>query len=335
MRLVAFVLALASVGACAAQAADSNKPDRAYAAPPPAPLAQSPPVVAKLFTSNVEVDAAGLETNTSHMEEQATNSAAAQDIAQQPITYSEALFDVDVTEAYTLKADGRKIPVAPSAIYSQLPPGASQTPMFDDERQKTIVFPDVEAGDTIVFTYKMRAKQSLIPGQYFSGIVVDRSYVYDDANGTIVVRKSLPLNIEVHDVDLKKLETGGTITYHWHYAAQQPAPNDTAILSKFDRSPRLLLSSLKDYDAFAHDYAALVAPKFSVTPAIQSRADQITSGLSDRRQQAQKIYEWVSQHIRYVALEFGTGAIIPHDADAVLANGYGDCKDHVALFPLC
>ena len=36
--------------------------------------------------------------------------------------------------------------------------------------------------------------------------------------------------------------------------------------------------------------------------------------------------------MRYVALEFGRGGIIPHNADSVLANGYGDCKDHTALF---
>ena len=47
MRLVAVVLAVASVGVCAAQAADSNKPDWAYAVPPPVPanaaLGQRPP----------------------------------------------------------------------------------------------------------------------------------------------------------------------------------------------------------------------------------------------------------------------------------------------------
>jgi hypothetical protein len=39
----------------------------------------------------------------------------------------------------------------------------------------------------------------------------------------------------------------------------------------------------------------------------------------------------VSRNIRYVALEFGQSAIIPHDAGSVLARRYGDCKDHSVL----
>src|SRR5262249_1393215 len=35
---------------------------------------------------------------------------------------------------------------------------------------------------------------------------------------------------------------------------------------------------------------------------------------------------------RYVAVLFGDGGLVPHDADSVLANGYGDCKDHAVLY---
>jgi hypothetical protein len=33
-----------------------------------------------------------------------------------------------------------------------------------------------------------------------------------------------------------------------------------------------------------------------------------------------------------VAVDIGNGGIVPHDADSVLANAYGDCKDHAVLF---
>jgi hypothetical protein len=44
-----------------------------------------------------------------------------------------------------------------------------------------------------------------------------------------------------------------------------------------------------------------------------------------------RLYEYVAQHIRYVALQFGQGRVVPHDADAVMRLGYGDCKDHATL----
>ena len=68
-----------------------------------------------------------------------------------------------------------------------------------------------------------------------------------------------------------------------------------------------------------------------MTPKVSALADQLTQGVTDRRAQAQKLYEWVSAHIRYVGIELGTGSFVPHDVDSIVANGYGDCKDHDVL----
>ena len=51
------------------------------------------------------------------------------------------------------------------------------------------------------------------------------------------------------------------------------------------------------------------------TPAIQKQADTITQGMTDPGAQARALYDWVSQHIRYVAIELGAGGYIPHDTD--------------------
>ncbi len=39
----------------------------------------------------------------------------------------------------------------------------------------------------------------------------------------------------------------------------------------------------------------------------------------------------MAKNIRYVAVYLGHGGLIPHPADQVLANRYGDCKDHAVL----
>jgi hypothetical protein len=39
----------------------------------------------------------------------------------------------------------------------------------------------------------------------------------------------------------------------------------------------------------------------------------------------------VTRNIRYVAIYLGDGGIIPHDANSIIRNRYGDCKDHNAL----
>jgi lipoprotein NlpI/transglutaminase-like putative cysteine protease len=298
---------------------------------PTTSAASSLPIQTKLLDEHVDLSPSGLAVVTVHIRMQANNAAAAQQMGQQPIPYSEALSDLDIVEAYTQKPDGRKIPVAPSAIYTQLPQGASQEPMFDDLRQKVLVFPDVEAGDIIDLTFRRRDKQASMPGQFMFAHVFSRAIAIDNADVTIVAPKSYPLFIETHELQFDRHDNGSNTTYHWHFSQPTPVVADDA-QQTFDNSPRFLLSTFKDYNAFARSFAQLVAPAQKVTSKVQALADQITHGVSDHRTKAQKLYDWVSRHIRYVGVEIGAGAIVPHDADSVLANGYGDCKDHVTLY---
>jgi len=68
-----------------------------------------------------------------------------------------------------------------------------------------------------------------------------------------------------------------------------------------------------------------------VTPRIRSLADRLTAGVTNRREQARLLYEWVNGHVRYVAVYLAAGALEPHDAETVLEHGWGDCKDHAVL----
>ena len=292
----------------------------------------APPLIIKSLHYDFRVDKAGLSVETIHVQIEPTNTATAQQVMQQPIPYSESMGDVDVLEAFTLKSDGHKIPVETSAIYSQPAPGSSQLPMFNDQRQKVIVFPDVDAGDVLDYTYRYRAKQTYLPNSFTAVMAFSRLLPYENVDATVVAPKSLPLVVETHDIAFEKHAEGADIVYHLHYSAPTPIGEDTSILAPFERSPRFLISSVANYEAFARAYAPSIADKEKVTPALQAKADEITAGIADRREQAQKIYEWVSRHIRYVAVEIGKGAIVPHDAATVYANGYGDCKDHVVLF---
>ena len=105
----------------------------------------------------------------------------------------------------------------------------------------------------------------------------------------------------------------------------------TAALSPWDTDPQYTISTFADYSAVAAAYRQMASGKVAVTPRVQALADEITVGTKDRREQAHLIYDWVSKHIRYVAIFLGNGGYEPHDAATVLENRYGDCKDHVAL----
>ena len=261
------------------------------------------------------------------------NKVAASTLGQFPITYSEGSTDLSITEAYTLKPDGQKIPLDPATIITQQPPGNNPLmALFTDTKQKILIFPNVQVGDTIVFTEKRHNKQLYFPGQFLRQGDFLPNVPVDDSSITLIAPKTLSLTTETHDVEFQKSEKGDNTVYTLHYSNPNPQPEQTSLVANMDRLPRYSISSFKSYDELARAYAGLIDPKMVVTPKIRAQAESITAGITDKRAKAQAIYEWVSRHVRYVAIVFGNSALVPHDAEAVLGNAYGDCKDHVVLF---
>ncbi len=293
--------------------------------------AQAYPARVKLMTYDYQVKPDGSSTWVLHMELQAKNDAAIKDIAQVPLYFREGRDHVELTEAFTLKGDGRKMPVSQTAVYDQLVPGSPNVPMFDDQRQKVVVFPDVEVGDTVVISARY-STVPLLPGQFTLQFAFPRQVPRDDVRVTVAMPNGMNLNVETHEMNFAKHATESGTTYEWRYSDPNPPVGLELALDPKDRSPRLFASSFKSYDAFAEAYNKLSDAKSAVTPDIQKLADSVTAGITDRRDQAKAIYEWVSHHIRYVAVEIQDSAFIAHEASMVLANGYGDCKDHSILF---
>lgn len=54
------------------------------------------------------------------------------------------------------------------------------------------------------------------------------------------------------------------------------------------------------------------------------------SELSEK-QKVKKVFEWVQNNIKYIAIEDGLGGFIPRNPDLVMNRRYGDCKDMATL----
>ncbi len=281
-------------------------------------------------TEDIEVAEDGTVTTKFTGELEIKNESAIGQYSQQPFPFNSSIESLDIVEAHTLKRDGRKLPVDVSAIFEQLVPGTPTNPIYSDQKQKIVLFPDVEVGDVLSATVKY-VSHPYLPGLFSLFRDYSRTFAHNDVSVRLTVPKSMPLHTETHELKFSKHEAGDKLVYEWHYANPRPLAEDNIVLDASDRVPRLFASSFATYDQMAHAYAAVAAAKTAVTPAIQKTADEVTSGITDRRKQAEALYYWVSRRIRYVAIELGRGSIVPHAADTILTNRYGDCKDHSAL----
>ncbi len=294
--------------------------------------AVAPSIIVQKLAIDITVRADGHATTVTHREQSPASIAAAAQVGQFAIGFNPSLERLEILEAYTRKIDGSRKDVDTGGIRAQLAPGVPNVPIFQDVQEKVVVFPDLSAGDTEVIDYRQETERPLFEGQYEWANEFSRTIAWMDVAITITAPADYKLNTESFGVDFTRTEQDGNVRYAWRYRAPEVIAEDINVISSWDRLPRLFVSSFPDYAAMGAAYAKLAEPKAMVTPRIQRRADEITAGITDRREQARVLYEWVSGHIRYVALYLAAGGVEPHAAETVLDNGYGDCKDHTVLF---
>lgn len=252
---------------------------------------------------------------------------------QYSVSYSSSMSEVEVIEAYTLKANGKRIDAPANNFQVKTNAGENgAAPMFSDIKTKTVVFPDVDVGDTVVFFYKLIQREAMFPGQFSFSQVFWDSYVVEDMEVSISAPELLPLRVETRNVEGGELEKmGGKRRWVWHFANRKIAKGEPGSVSAFDYAPRILVSTFKDYAELATAYESRAKPKAAITKRVQELAEEIAKGVKGQREIAKTLYNWVAKNINYAGNCIGIGAVVPHDTDRILDNKLGDCKDHTAL----
>lgn len=260
---------------------------------------------------------------------------AVEEAKQASIGYSTSIQTADVLEAYTLKADGRRIDVPKDNYQVSRNSGRDRdSPAFSDRTSMKVVFPELAVGDATVLHYRLVAKEPMFAGHFSVAEMYPPGVAYDDVR----LRFDLPEGMwEQHDARQMKLERDerarGRRVLEWSYANPKPIKDERRDWSMWqpDDAPGVSLSTFRDYRAIAEAYGEVARPKAKVTPRVQALADEIAGKRKDPREIAAALYEWVSLNVHYAGNCIGLGAVVPRDLDFVLENRLGDCKDHATL----
>jgi len=255
----------------------------------------------------------------------------AQVLGQLRLNVNEHFFDLEIVEAATLKADGRRIDVAPDKILTQAANPGEQAIFEADAKLRTVIFSDLAVGDRVLIVARFHQKRELLPGGFSHSMVFSPASRIVAARVSFDVPKDMKLHVFADRLAYATEASGERVRHVWTYTEQPYRPEEPSAVLPLDRDPRVLVSTFRDWEAAGLAYWTRAAPKSAPTPAISALAEEITKGITDRREQARAISDWVTGNIRYVAIALGSGAWVPHDAASVLTNRYGDCKDHTTL----
>ncbi|MCE2932421.1 MAG: DUF3857 domain-containing protein [Hyphomicrobiales bacterium] len=248
------------------------------------------------------------------------------------ISHNEHFTASRIVEAFTRKADGRVIPVSPDKILVQAATANTEALYFYvDMKTTTVIFPDVAAGDTVEAVVEQESRRPYFANGAEGRWVFPRFFRVANATITVKAPVESPLHVEARGFASEARQDGGQRLHIFRY---QPAPYgavQTDAVDLQDYEPALFVSTFPDWHAVARTFWDEGASKSDPTPEIAALARKITAGLSGPREKTEAIFHWVANNIRYVALVLGPGGFVPHDATSILANRYGDCKDHVTL----
>jgi transglutaminase-like putative cysteine protease len=255
--------------------------------------------------------------------------------AQATFTYPESRETFEVLEAYTETADGRRLAVAADKILTREHPVAAGAPMFADVKVTTVIFPGVDVHSKLHCRTRRTIRETLFSGYFQLTDFLSPHQLNDDDRITVYAAAGTTFKSDIRGYQGGPItcpaEEQGRKCYAWSARNTAFAPTEDGSVSAEDYGQHVILGNFPSYEALAKAYWDRAADKVKVTPEIQTLADQLTSGVSDPKAQAEALYNWVARNIRYVAISIGLGGIVPRAAATVLQNRYGDCKDHVTL----
>ncbi|TAM54363.1 MAG: DUF3857 domain-containing protein [Paraburkholderia sp.] len=264
-----------------------------------------------------------------------SSDAAVQRFSQYAIPYNAELQSLEIVDAETIHTDGTHDTVdRHTAIFDRPEAVTVSAPQFSAMHVRVVAFPALSKGDTIRLSYAVRDIDTLFPGKFSVAQPFPPSVDYANASVDIDTPAEMAVVIAAPGLEMKRDAVSGKRriqSYTYRSPGGGPLPEQANVLGWPDVASYFAASNFGDYADLAQEYEARAGSRAAASSDIQQLADQLTSGVADRREQAARLYDWVSRNIRYVGVYLGAGGVVPHAADEVLHNRYGDCKDHVAL----
>ncbi|NIA10806.1 MAG: DUF3857 domain-containing protein [Nitrospiraceae bacterium] len=237
---------------------------------------------------------------------------------------------VKILYAYTVLPNGVKIFPSKRAFNIVYPPFSSGAPIYSDLKYKTISMPAVKKGSIVSYAFKVITFKPFIRKEFWTENVFQCNYPVKHAVFKAYVPKDIGVKYKFYNGSDKPtvVMLNNLKVLTWNLRNLPPIDDETSMPSIESLSKRVIVTSLKSWNDVASWYSGLSRSAIRPDRMIKDITKKVIEGRKDK---VRAIYDFVSQNIRYVGMEFGINGFKPHKASVVLKNRYGDCKDHATL----
>jgi transglutaminase-like putative cysteine protease len=256
-------------------------------------------------------------------------------LGERKISYNSTLEDVEVLEAYTIQPDGTRIAVPLDKIRTQ-DDVEEDGAIYSDSKSKVIIYPKLEVGSQVYYRAKSVLHTPQFPGHFFTWEHYSPHVRYESVNVELTHDVGIEVGVSSKGMQGGKLEASSlpnTVSYKFTFSQDKVYPGEESRADLADFAPNFSASTFKTYADVGKAYQVRAKDMAKVTPAIQTLANDLIQKANAQTtlDKVKVLHHWVAQNIRYLGIYVGAGGYVPHDAQSILDNRYGDCKDHVVI----
>lgn len=258
------------------------------------------------------------------------------------IGYSASYGTVRFVRAEVAKPDGRIIPVDLAAQSREAINQGQMDANIYDPNQKTVklTVPGLGIGDVLRYTIASEQTKTVVPGTWSDLFTLEETFPISYAAYEIDAPAALPLarielKAEIPGTVISRTEkSGDRIRYIWEVRDVPRMFEEPKMPESYTVVQRLLVSTIPDWETLSKWYWELSKPRLdNVNPAMKEKVRELTAGLTNRQEQIEAIFRFVSQDVRYMGLTIENEApgYEPHNVSLTFNNRYGVCRDKAAL----
>ncbi len=258
----------------------------------------------------------------------------ARDMAEVDLPYNSSYQSVKVLRARTIKKNGQVLDVNPADIRTSST--FSDYPMYDDAMTVGFSMPGIEDDCVIDYSYRIVTRPILLKGHFWQHWTFSQ-------RGPVWISKLVlhhptgcKIQAKVYNDDTIKPASviaadGKTATETWAMRNIKPIEPEPSMPDPVEAGVWMEITSIPTWQEIARWFWDLAKPQTAPSAQIKATVAKLIEGKQTDEDKARAIYDWVSNRVRYVALEFGLSAFRPHAAPDVYTKLYGDCKDKATL----
>ena len=203
-----------------------------------------------------------------------------------------------------------------------------------------VVFDGLKPGGCILLVFRTQNRAyGRLSGKFWGEHFLSSAYPTDYLTYDLLVPKGMQFDYKVtglEDVDAepKRSTLDGRDRYTWSATKHPGETPEASSPSWDDLVANVRVTNVEDWAFIANWYAELTRAKVRPDDYVRQVTEELfadAEGLT-RRQEVERIYDYITGNIRYVSVPFLQSNFVPQRASKTLTTSQGDCKDVSSLF---